>query len=53
MRMHNPPHPGEIIKQLRSEPLGDSVMCYRGGTGIGRESEDSVGDSEWSGGHQS
>jgi antitoxin HigA-1 len=25
MRMHNPPHPGEIIKRLCLEPLGVSV----------------------------
>ena len=25
MRMHNPPHPGEIIKALCPEPLGVSV----------------------------
>ena len=25
MRMHNPPHPGEIIKSLCLEPLGVSV----------------------------
>ncbi len=25
MRMHNPPHPGEIIKSLCLEPLGLSV----------------------------
>ena len=25
MRMHNPPHPGEVIKRLCLEPLGVSV----------------------------
>ena len=27
MRMHNPPHPGEIIKSLCLEPLGVSVTA--------------------------
>jgi len=27
MRMHNPPHPGEIIKSLCLEPLGISVTA--------------------------
>ncbi len=27
MRMHNPPHPGEIIKTLCLEPLGLSVTA--------------------------
>jgi addiction module HigA family antidote len=25
MRMHNPPHPGEVLKELCIEPLGISV----------------------------
>ncbi|MFO1309499.1 MAG: HigA family addiction module antitoxin [Burkholderiales bacterium] len=36
MRMHNPPHPGEILKSLCLEPLG--VKCHRGRGGAGRES---------------
>ncbi|MGB5065335.1 MAG: addiction module antidote protein, HigA family, partial [Candidatus Competibacter sp.] len=25
MRLHNPPHPGEVLKELGLEPLGLSV----------------------------
>ena len=28
MRMHNPPHPGEIIKTLCLEPLGNDMDVY-------------------------
>jgi len=37
MRMHNPPHPGEIIKQLCLEPLGVSVTEAAQALGISRK----------------
>lgn len=37
MRMHNPPHPGEIIKSLCLEPLGLSVTEAAKGLGISRK----------------
>lgn len=37
MRMHNPPHPGEIIKQLCLEPLGVSVTEAARALGISRK----------------
>lgn len=37
MRMHNPPHPGEIIKSLCLEPLGLTVTAAAKGLGISRK----------------
>ena len=37
MRMHNPPHPGRIIKSLCLEPLGLSVTEAAKGLGISRK----------------
>ena len=37
MRMHNPPHPGRIIKALCLEPLGLSVTDAAKGLGISRK----------------
>ena len=37
MRMHNPPHPGKIIKALCLEPLGLSVTDAAKGLGISRK----------------
>ncbi|MBI2434976.1 MAG: HigA family addiction module antidote protein [Candidatus Hydrogenedentes bacterium] len=37
MRMHNPPHPGEILRQLCLEPLGLSVTQAAKGLGISRK----------------
>jgi antitoxin HigA-1 len=36
-RMHNPPHPGEIIKELCLEPLGLSVRDAAKGLGVTRK----------------
>jgi antitoxin HigA-1 len=36
MRMHNPPHPGEIIRELCLEPLGLSVTQAAEALGISR-----------------
>lgn len=35
--MYNPPHPGEIIKELCLEPLGISVTAAAEGLGISRK----------------
>ena len=37
MRMHNPPHPGEIIKLLCLEPIGLSVTEAAEGLGVSRK----------------
>ena len=37
MRMHNPPHPGKIIKSLCLDPLGLSVTAAAKGLGISRK----------------
>ncbi|MEX0739035.1 MAG: HigA family addiction module antitoxin [Pseudohongiella sp.] len=37
MLMHNPPHPGEIIKELCLEPLGISVTDAAVALGISRK----------------
>ena len=37
MQMHNPPHPGEILRSLCLEPLGLSVTDAAVGLGVGRK----------------
>ena len=37
MRMHNPPHPGEIIKSLCLEPLGVTVTSAAKALGVSRK----------------
>ena len=37
MRMHNPPHPGEVIKTLCLEPLGLTVTDAAKGLGVSRK----------------
>ncbi len=37
MRMHNPPHPGEIIKSLCLDPLGLTVTQAAEALGISRK----------------
>jgi len=37
MRMHNPPHPGEIIKSLCLEPLGISITTAAKALGVSRK----------------
>jgi len=37
MRMHNPPHPGEVIKSLCLEPLGLTVTQAAEGLGVSRK----------------
>jgi addiction module HigA family antidote len=35
--MHNPPHPGEVIRELCLEPLGLSVTAAASGLGVSRK----------------
>lgn len=37
MLMHNPPHPGEILKELCIEPLGLTVTEAAKGLGVSRK----------------
>jgi len=37
MKMHNPPHPGEILKKLCLEPLGLSISEAARALGVGRK----------------
>lgn len=37
LQMHNPPHPGEIIRELCLEPLGLSVTAAAEGLGVSRK----------------
>jgi len=37
MKMHNPPHPGEIIRMTCLEPLGLSVTAAAEGLGVTRK----------------
>lgn len=37
MLMHNPPHPGEILKELCLEPLGLSVTAAAEALGVSRK----------------
>src|SRR5438094_10476462 len=37
MRMHNPPHPGEIIKALCLEPLGITITQAAEALGVSRK----------------
>jgi addiction module HigA family antidote len=37
MRMHNPPHPGEILKSLCLEPLGVTVTQAADALGVSRK----------------
>ena len=36
MRMHNPPHPGQIVKALCLEPLGVTVTQAAEALGVSR-----------------
>jgi hypothetical protein len=45
MRMHNPPHPGELIKALCLEPLG--VTVTQGGRSSWGKPQDTVRYFEW------
>jgi len=42
MRMHNPPHPGEILKSLCLEPLGITVTHAAQALGVSRKTLSSI-----------
>lgn len=42
MLMHNPPHPGEIIKELCLEPLGLTVTAAAKALGVSRKALSAV-----------
>lgn len=42
MLMHNPPHPGEIIRELCLEPLGVSVTEAAESLGVSRKTLSSI-----------
>lgn len=42
MRMHNPPHPGEIIKSLCLEPLGVTVTQAAEALGVSRKTPSAI-----------
>ena len=42
MKMHNPPHPGEVIKSLCLEPLGLSVTDAAKALGVSRKTLSSI-----------
>jgi addiction module HigA family antidote len=42
MKMHNPPHPGEILRELCIEPLGLSITEAAEALGISRKTLSSI-----------
>ena len=42
MLMHNPPHPGEILKELCLEPLGISITEAAEALGVSRKTLSSI-----------
>ena len=42
MRMHNPPHPGEILRELCLEPLGITVTDAAKALGVARKTLSSI-----------
>ena len=42
MRMHNPPHPGEVLRQLCLDPLGLTVTEAAKGLGVSRKTLSSI-----------
>ena len=42
MLMHNPPHPGEVLKELCIEPLGLTVTEAAKGLGVSRKTLSSI-----------
>jgi addiction module HigA family antidote len=37
MKMHNPPHPGEILREVYFQPLGPTVKAAAEGLGVSRK----------------
>ena len=44
MRMHNPPHPGEVLRELCLEPLGLNVSEAARALGVSRKTLSSILD---------
>ena len=42
MLMYNPPHPGEILRELCLEPLGISITAAAEGLGVSRKTLSSI-----------
>ena len=42
MRMHNPPHPGEVLRELCLEPLGISITDASEALGVSRKTLSSI-----------
>jgi len=42
MQMHNPPHPGEVLREFCIEPLGLSVTDAAEGLGVSRKTLSSI-----------
>jgi addiction module HigA family antidote len=42
MMMHNPPHPGEVLRELCLEPLGVSVTEAANALGVSRKTLSSI-----------
>ena len=42
MRMHHPPHPGEVLRELCLEPLGISVTDAAKAIGVARKTLSSI-----------
>lgn len=42
MKMHNPPHPGEVLRELCLEPLGISVTDAAEALGVSRKTLSSI-----------
>ncbi|MFT4584070.1 MAG: addiction module HigA family antidote [Gammaproteobacteria bacterium] len=42
MKMHNPPHPGEVLKELCLEPLGVSITRAAEALGVSRKTLSSI-----------
>ena len=42
MHMHNPPHPGEVLRELCIDPLGLSVTKAAEGLGVSRKTLSAV-----------
>ena len=42
MKMHNPPHPGEVLKALCLEPLGLTVTAAAKALGVSRKTLSSI-----------
>lgn len=42
LKMHNPPHPGEILRELCLDPLGLTVTQAAGALGVSRKTLSSI-----------